>query len=334
MSGEGDREDRIVFRLKDKDYSIYSTVRQLNSTEYREDQTFVLQQASAEAPNEIPIFIVGEGYTAEEIVSGQYLADMREQMEHLFSCEPYKTYRDYFTVSTAIACSPEHGLDGRTRFNSGIDYYNGIFYTDERRVWEYAESHAQSINGGSHSRALVVMLINTSQCLNTVKFDDDGYALAILGKSTDTYPFSQHELVLRDVGGRAFGHLASEATNHFTFLKACTCPGCRGWEEYLRGRTLGWYENVSLSSKMSEAPWAHLIFHPTYAAQVDMYEGGYNHARGAYRSENMSVMGNVPIPYFNTISRQSIVKRIMDYSGETFTLEKFFEKDKMEIPGD
>ena len=332
MSSEGERDGRIVFRLKDKDYTIYSTVHQYNSSDYREDQTFVLQQASAGAPHEIPLFIVGEGYTAEEIVSGQYFNDMREQMEHLFSCEPYKSYRNYFTVTTAIACSPEHGLDGRTRFNSGIDSYNWVFYTDEQRVWEYAESHAQSINGSSHNRTMVMMLMNTNQTPNAVKLDNDGYALAMLGKSNELYPFDQRCMVLRDVGGRAFGHLASEAINHYTFLKACTCPGCSGWEEYQRGHAMGWYENVALSAKMNEAPWSHLIFDPKYSAYVDMYEGAYNHARGTYRSENMSVMGNVPIPYFNTISRESIVRRIKKYAGQTFNWEQFIANDKIEIP--
>lgn len=332
MNSEGERNGRIVFRLKDKDYTIYSAVRQYNTPEYREDQTFVLQQASAGAPHEIPLFIVGEGYTAEEIVSGQYFNDMKEQMEHLFSCEPYKSYRSYFTVTTAIACSPEHGLDGRTRFNSGIDTYNCVFYTDERRVWEYAESHAQSVNGDSHSRTLVMMLMNTSQTPNAVKLDDDGYALAMLGKSNETYPFDQRDLVLRDVGGRAFGHLASEAVNHFTFLKACICPGCRGWEDYQHGHAMGWYENIALTGKMNEVPWSHLIFEPKYAAYVDMYEGAYNHARGTYRSENMSVMGNVPIPYFNAISRESIVRRIKKYAGQPFSLDDFMANDKIEIP--
>ncbi len=332
MNYEGERDGRIVFRLKDKDYTIYSTVHQYNTPEYREDQTFILQEASAEAPQEIPLFIVGEGYTAEEIVSGQYFNDMKEQMEHLFSCEPYKSYRNYFTVSTAIACSPEHGVDGRTRFDSGIDNYNWVFYTNENRVWEYAENHAKGINGDSHNRTLVMMLMNTNQTPNAIKLDDDGYALAMLGKSNETYPFDQRELVLRDVGGRAFGHLASEAINHFTFLKACICPGCRGLEEYQRGRALGWYGNVSLSSKMNEAPWSHLIFHPTYSAYVDMYEGAYNHARGVYRSENMSVMGNVPIPYFNTISREIIVRRIMEAAGKTYSFDQFEANDKIEIP--
>lgn len=332
MNYEGERDGRIVFRLKDKDYTIYSTVHQYNTPEYREDQTFILQEASAGAPQEIPLFIVGEGYTAEEIVSGQYFNDMKEQMEHLFSCEPYKSYRNYFTVSTAIACSPEHGVEGRTRFNSGIDYYNGVFYTDENRVWEYAKSHAKGINGGSHNRTLVMLLMNTNQLPNAVKLDDDGYALAMLGKSTDIYPFDQRDLVLRDLGGRAFGHLATEAINHFTFLNACTCPGCRGWEDYQHAKRLGWFENIATTGKMNEVPWSHLIFEPKYAAYVDMYEGGYNHARGIYRSENMSVMGNLPIPYFNTISRESIVRRIKKYAGQTFSLEEFMANDKIEIP--
>lgn len=327
-----DREGQIVFRLKDKGYTTYTTVKQRYVSELKEDQKVVLQTASAGASRAIPLFIIGEGYDANDIASGQYMDDMRAQMDYFFSCEPYKSYRNYFTVSTAIAVSPEHGLDGRTRFNSGIDFYNGVFYTDENRVWEYAKSHAQGISDDNRNYVLVLLLMNTNQTLNTVKLDEGGYALAMLGKSMDSYPFEQRELVLRDLGGRAFGHLATEAVNHFTFLKACTCPGCRGWEEYQRGRALGWYENVALTGKMNEVPWSHLIFHPTYSAQVDMFEGGYNHARGTYRSENMSVMGNVPIPYFNTISRQSIVKRILEYSGEGYTFEKFIAKDKMEIP--
>ena len=334
MSIEGERDGRIAFRLKEKDYTIYSTVHQYNSPDYNEDQTYILQKAKAGASKEIPLFIIGEGYTAPEIVSGQYFNDMKDQMEYLFSCEPYKSYRDYFTVSTAIACSPDHGLNGRTRFNTGIDYFNGVFYTDESRVWDYAQQHGSGIDGGSHNRTVVMMLINTNQTLNVVKFDDDGYSLALCGNSTEIYPFDQRCLVLRDVGGRAFGHLASEAIHHYTFIKACICPGCSGWEEYRRGTQNGWYGNVSMSGKMNEAPWSHLIFNPAYASQVDMFEGAYNHARGTYRSENMSVMGNVPVPYFNTISREIIVRRIKQCVGEPFSFDDFMAKDKMELPED
>lgn len=40
---------------------------------------------------------------------------------------------------------------------------------------------------------------------------------------------------------------------------------------------------------------------------------------------------NNNIPYFSAISRQAIVERIMEYAGEEFTLEKFYELDSDEF---
>lgn len=38
------------------------------------------------------------------------------------------------------------------------------------------------------------------------------------------------------------------------------------------------------------------------------------------------------IPYYNTISRESIVRRIMDYSGKEYDFDDFVANDKIEIP--
>lgn len=40
---------------------------------------------------------------------------------------------------------------------------------------------------------------------------------------------------------------------------------------------------------------------------------------------------NNNIPYFSAISRQAIVERIMDYSGEDFDLESFYKNDVLTI---
>lgn len=323
-----DREGRIVFRLRDKNYTTYTTVKQRYMGDIGEDQKVVLQTASAGASRAIPIFIVGEGYDADDVVSGQYMQDMRAQMEYLFSCEPYKTYRNYFTVSTAIAVSPEHGINGRTRFEPESPWEG-----KDEVVWQYAKAHGEGITDERAGQTTILVLNNTNNLGdNHSSLREDGRTISYLGKSTDTYPYEQRSFVLREVGGIAFGHLGIEGINHFTFLKSCTCPACAGFENYKYAKRLGWYENISISGKMNEVPWSHLIFDERYAQHVDIYEGAYNHARGTYRSENMSIMGNVYIPYFNTISRQSIVKRILEYSGEGYTFEKFVAKDKMEIP--
>ena len=93
---------------------------------------------------------------------------------------------------------------------------------------------------------------------------------------------------------------------------------------------MGWYRNLELTGDWNEVGWSHLIFNPSYSDIVDVYEGGYMHARHIWRSETISCMNN-NIPYFSTISRQAIVERIMDYSGEEFTLEKFYAKDSRTV---
>ena len=83
---------------------------------------------------------------------------------------------------------------------------------------------------------------------------------------------------------------------------------------------------------MGDLPWSHLIFDERYSQYVDVYEGGMNHSRGVYRSENMSVMGNQYVPYFNTISREILVRRVMQCAGKQFNFEDFAAKDKIEMP--
>lgn len=327
-AGSATREGQIVFRLKDKNYTTYTTVKQL-AADVAEDETIVLQQASAGAPHAIPLFIVGDGYNAEDIASGQYLTDMREQMEHFFSIEPYKTYRDYFTVSTAIACSPESGIDGLTKFDS--ENYGGL-HGNADKAWQYALAHGTDITSAREGQTTIMVLLNTTATSNNTDISDNGRAVSWMGKSTDTYPFDQRGFVLHEVGGTAFGKLGPEGVSHFTFMKACGCPGCNMTGQYNDARAKGRWGNVSTSAKLTELPWYHLMFHEKYSQYVDIYEGALNHARGTYRSENMSVMGNTYIPYYNSISRECIVRRIMECAGKTFSLDDFIANDKIEIP--
>ena len=95
-------------------------------------------------------------------------------------------------------------------------------------------------------------------------------------------------------------------------------------------KSLGWYKNLSMTSDATRVPWAHLIYHPQYSDYVDMYEGGYMHSRGMYRSEATSCMNN-NIPHYSAISRQAIVERIKYCAGETFSLEDFYANDNNSV---
>jgi hypothetical protein len=43
-------------------------------------------------------------------------------------------------------------------------------------------------------------------------------------------------------------------------------------------------------------------------------------------------MGNAYVHYFNTISRETLVRRIMQCAGEEFVFEDFVAKDVIELP--
>ena len=318
-AGSATREGRIVFRLKDKDYTTYTTIRQVGS-DLAEDETIVLQEASAGAPRAVPLFIVGEGYNADDIAEGKFLREAEEQMEHFFSIEPLKTYRNYFTVSAALAVSPESGVYGMTKFDG-----------DNDEVLEYARKYGVGI-AGNEDHATILVLRNTNMLDNHTELFTNGLSISWMGISTDVYPFHQQGFILHELAGIAFGKLAKETISHFTFLKACGCPGCNVTHLYHEYRPRGWWQNVSISAKMSDLPWSHYIFDEKYAPYVDVYEGAMNHSRGAYRSESQSVMGNTFVPYFNTISREILVRRIMERAGVDFSMEDFLAKDKIELP--
>ena len=324
----GTREGKIVLKLKKHDYTTYTDVKQV-AAEVKEEQMFTLQTAS-KGSKAIPIFLVGEGYNAEDIASGLYLNDMKEQMEHIFSIEPMKSYREYFTVSTAIACSPESGIDGLKKFQSD-NWWESV----NDLVLKYAQQYGVGIKGNEGNSTILVLRNSICTGINgTTIYDREhrGLAISWMAKSDDIYPFDQKGFILRELVGTAFGKLAPEHVNHFTFMKACTCPFCNMTGQYEHYRSLGWWQNVSISGKLSELPWYHLIFDEKYAKYVDAYEGAMNHSRGAYRSENASVMGNQFIPYFNAISREILVKRIMEASGGTFDFNMWKQNDKIEIP--
>ena len=80
---------------------------------------------------------------------------------------------------------------------------------------------------------------------------------------------------------------------------------------------------------MNEVPWSHLIFHEKYNQIVDIFEGGFMHSRGVYRSEHNSCMNN-NVPYFSTISRELIVKRIKAIAGEEYSFEEFVANDVLD----
>ena len=324
------REGEIIFKLKDKDYTSKCSVTQYDYT-YGEDEVITLQTATR--GKGINLVFLGDGFNAADISAGEYMKTMQEQMERFFDIEPYRTYRDYFNVYTAIAVSPESGIGTvntirYTRFET--TYTGGVgLRGDYDAIFEYA-MRMPTVDESNLNQTLIVMTPNSMDYGGICQMWDDGSAIAFCPLSDYGYPLDSRGVIQHEAGGHGFGKLGDEYIYHNEFIDFCGCTCCPHQDALMAGQALGWYQNLSLTGKMNEVPWAHLIFDERYSDVVDIFEGGFMHNRGVYRSEANSCMNN-DIPYYSTISREAIVKRIMEYAGEEYSFEKFVENDKRDV---
>lgn len=326
-AGSENREGEIVFKLDEYDYTTTCRVAQY-FYEHEEDEEIILQTHSR--GKGINLVFLGDGFDAENISNGDYLRVMNEQMERFFDIEPYRTYRDYFNVSTAIAVSQESGIGTvntirRTKFETTFAGGVGL-RGDYSAIFNYAMK-VSPVDESNLNQSLIIVTPNTIDYGGITEMWEDGSTIAFCPLSEDTYPYDARGIIQHEAGGHGFGKLGDEYIYHNGFIEFC-CP--LDFATLNHGKSLGWYENLSLTGKMHEVPWAHLIFDDRYSDVVDIYEGGFMHSRGVFRSEQNSCMNN-NISYYNAISREAIVKRIMEYAGESYSFEKFVENDKRDV---
>ena len=323
------RDGKVVFRLKDKDYTHECSVTQYGY-EYGEDEWITLQKATKGNKGGINIVLLGDGFSAKDIASGEYLNDIKQEVEYFFGIEPYKTYRDYFNVYTAIPLSTESGVGTvnticYNRFNTTFTGGVGL-KADYDEVFSYALG-APTVNKSNLNQTLIIIVPNSTDYGGICQMWPDGSAIAFCPQSTYGYPLDTRGVIQHEAGGHGFGKLGDEYIYHNAFIDACGCSCCGHVDEFNGAKSLGWYDNLELTGKMHSVGWSHLIFDDRYSDIVDIYEGGYMHNRGVFRSEPNSCMNN-DIPYYSTISRESIVKRIKAYAGEAYSFEDFVKNDK------
>ena len=325
------RSGEVVFRLDEKDYSFTFDVEQYDY-DYPDGYVQTLQTAT-QGPG-IDFVFTGEGYDARDIAKGTFAANASDGFNHLFDLEPYKTYKDYFNVYAVTAQSDDSGIGTvntvkDSKFSTAFTQ-NRILCSNPDAVFAWAKKADASMD---LSKSLVILLMNTLTYEGITYMYGDGSALACCPVSTNAYPYDFRGIVQHEAGGHGFGKLADEYIYHNAYIQNCSCPCCEHpqgdddpYSSYGIYKSKGWYKNLSMNGDMKQVPWAHLIYHPQYSNYVDMFEGGYMHTRGIYRSEATSCMNN-NIPYYSAISRQAIVERIKAIAGEEFTLADFYAHD-------
>lgn len=330
------RSGEIVFKLDEKDYRCTLDVEQYDA-DYSDGEVMTLNTAT-KGPG-IDIVFIGDGYDAKDIAKGTFKQNTEDGFKHFFGIEPYSTYKDYFNVYAVVSKSDDSGIG---TVNTVIDTKFGSYFTQNRikapaadKCFKWAKRADASMD---LSKSLVIMLMNTSTYEGVTMMYGDGSAIACCPVSTDAYPYDFRGIIQHEAGGHGFGKLGDEYIYHNAFIQTCNCiDGCehpQGDDDtstsYGMYKSKGWYKNLSMTADAKQVPWAHLIYHKNYSDKVDMYEGGYMHTRGVYRSEATSCMNN-NIPYYSAISRQAIVERIKAYAGEAFDFDDFVAKDSFEV---
>lgn len=323
--GSSDRSGKIVFKLKDTDVTTECIVSQFDY-QYAVDECVTLQKASK--GDGIDILFVGDGWDASSIADGSYLNLVNEQMEAFFGLEPYLSYRDRFNVYACITLSQETGVNTtsiwrNTRFSTFYahdSYGNGSLQLDNADdVFNYAVVHSP-LKSDRMAQSLVIMTLNSDEYGSATTITENGSAVAICSPSPDTYPMDTRGIIQHEACGHAFGKLAEEriVKNAYVSNEEKNMIYEYQWR--------GWYRNISLTGKTGDVHWSEFIFDPRYSNSVDVFEGAYGKTRGVYRAEINSCM-NYGIPYFSAPARLDIMRRILEYSGEGFTMEKFYATD-------
>lgn len=323
QKGAGNRTGDVVFKLKNEDYTNTCSVSQYDYI-YGEDEWLTLQKATHGNTGGINVVIIGDGFDAKDIAEGDCLKALKEAAQYLITIEPFETYAKYFNLYIAFAMSNESGIGNvnTIRYNRfGTTFTGGTgLSADYDEIFNYALK-ASTVNENNLNRTLIIVVPNTTDYGGITQMWEDGSAIAFCPRSTDAYPYDTRGVLQHEAGGHAFGKLGDEYIYYNAFIDDITAASIK------RAQSLGWYDNLSLTGKMHEVPWSHMIFDSRYSKLVDIYEGGFMYSRGVFRPEQNSCMNN-NVPYFNAISRESIVRRIKEYAGETFSFEDFVANDK------
>ncbi len=323
------RGGEVVFLLDGKDYRTRMTVEQYDY-EYGDGDLYTHQTKGV--GNGVNIVIMGDCFDAKDIAEGKYLKAMQDAYKYFFDIEPYVTYKDYFNVYTVFGMSADSGMGTvntirEARFGSQYTLNEGVS-PDFETV--FAGACVAPINDDV-ATTLVILVENSNEYSGLCYMWGDGSAVALVPMSNDPAPYDFQGLVHHEAGGHGFGKLADEYIYHNAFIQSCSCICCGHTDAINAMKSYGFYENISLTGDMYKVPWSHMIFDPQFSNTVDIYEGAYMHTRGVYRSEATSCMNN-NIAYYNAISREAMVKRIMKYAGEPYSFEAFKAKDVESLP--
>ncbi len=289
-------------------------IRQYESADYSQNGT-ISQLQHASRGNGIDVVIMGDGFADSDMTSGgEYERRMTEAMEHFFSEEPFKSFRDRYNVYMVKVVSPNDGIgEGKetalsSRYEEGTaisgDYYMIFSYAKKVRSLQQVDN------------LTIINVVNSPQYGGTSYMYSSGASISfcpIISGSSEEF----RKVIVHEAAGHGFGKLIDEYVTHHTD----TAPASHiaRIENYHQNN---WAANIDYTNDPSQVRWAHQLSDPRYSGLVGIYEGAFLYGYGVYRPSQQSIM-RYNVGGFNSPSREEIYRRIMVQSGEEFSYENF-----------
>ena len=283
------------------------------STDYRKDKTFRAVQ-TATIGKGIDLVIMGDAYSDRLIESGKYDQDLERAIEHIFSEEPLKSLREYFTVYISYAVSENETAEGITAFdlvfedNSshisggddvGDDYMRAIL---PDYGWEWVTGRPTPF---------IIIVSNCNRFAGTANFYTSGSTLVLCALGSDDTDY--HASVCHEFG-HVTGLLADEYAQYgWTFTSFLS---------FREQSENGFWPNLDITNDPSMVKWSSFLNDERYSTQgLGLFEGGAEYySYGIWRPTENSIMNDATTG-FNAPSREAIYKRVHELAEDSFVYD-------------
>lgn len=283
----------------------------------------------------IPIVIMGDAFTREEIESGSYQALMENAAGVFFSQEPFSSFRELFDVySVNVVSAPYDDYSSNLTTTLGTWFGEGTLVGGDLHICR--RYTLKAIEEEELDKSLTIVLMNrhchAGRCYMTFVHREDetpgdcargeAYAFIPLGTGEDDFA----TLLMHEAGGHGFGKLADE----YCYEEMGTLPEAEKVTYSSLQALSHAYMNVSFDE---DAPlWSRFLEDERYQWDgLGVWEGACTYPYGVWRPSENSIMNSAP-GGFNAPSREAIWQRLhsLAYGSEwEYDYESFVEYDSI-----
>jgi len=268
------------------------------------DDGFVSAVFVSEKANPTNIVFLGDGFFPKKdmVIGGRFEQIVKARVDHLFSKEPFKEYKEYFSVYWVSSFSSYPDNIFKSEYESIPGVHRSLAVGDRNLAREYAAKAIPNLQ-------IIVVILDS--------FAPGGTG----GNGIATSSLASYYTVVHEIGhvfGLADEYIDDDLAEH----RNLTNP------ETIFDQTKN-RPNVDTTNDPTKVKWAHFIGRPGYESE-GVYEGGYYVSKGVWRPTSDSIMRSYSAssPKFNAISRETIVKGILANAGETYDFNEFLRRDK------